>query len=370
MSKKLHIVSFDVPYPPNYGGVIDVYYKCKHLFELGIEIELHCFEYGRPKASQLERYCSKVNYYKRKRFVNPLNSAVPYIVKTRIHKQLLANLKADNAPILFEGLHTTWPLIEGSISAARCFVRAHNIEHEYYKRLEAVEKSPFKKMFFNNESKKLKAYENVLKKATSVFAISMFDKNHFAEINKKSIWVSAFHESNTVSIQPGSGNYVLYHGNLAVGENNHAACYLAAEVFSKLKHKAMIVGNNPSKALRKLCLSNEIELLEPENNKEVIELIKNAHINVLPTFQKTGIKLKLLNALFQGRHCLVNDPMIEDTGLESLCDIANDSEAMIKVIDSLWEVPITADEIKKRIQILEKFENKIGARILMESIFI
>ena len=36
---KLHIVSFDVPFPPNYGGVIDVYYKCKHLHQLGIEIE-------------------------------------------------------------------------------------------------------------------------------------------------------------------------------------------------------------------------------------------------------------------------------------------------------------------------------------------
>ena len=30
--KEVHIVSFDVPYPPNYGGVIDVFYKIKTLF--------------------------------------------------------------------------------------------------------------------------------------------------------------------------------------------------------------------------------------------------------------------------------------------------------------------------------------------------
>ncbi len=29
--KYLHIISFDIPYPPNYGGVIDVFYKLKAL---------------------------------------------------------------------------------------------------------------------------------------------------------------------------------------------------------------------------------------------------------------------------------------------------------------------------------------------------
>ena len=36
--KKLHIVSFDVPFPPNYGGVIDVFYKLIELKKLGVEI--------------------------------------------------------------------------------------------------------------------------------------------------------------------------------------------------------------------------------------------------------------------------------------------------------------------------------------------
>ena len=43
--KHLHIISFDIPYPPNYGGVIDVYYKIRTLHKLGIKIHLHCFEY-------------------------------------------------------------------------------------------------------------------------------------------------------------------------------------------------------------------------------------------------------------------------------------------------------------------------------------
>ena len=29
--KNINIVSFDIPYPPNYGGIIDVFYKIKAL---------------------------------------------------------------------------------------------------------------------------------------------------------------------------------------------------------------------------------------------------------------------------------------------------------------------------------------------------
>ena len=40
---KLNVVSFDIPYPPDYGGVIDIYYKIKALNSAGIKIHLHCF---------------------------------------------------------------------------------------------------------------------------------------------------------------------------------------------------------------------------------------------------------------------------------------------------------------------------------------
>ncbi|MDL2222466.1 hypothetical protein LJB98_00015 [Bacteroidales bacterium OttesenSCG-928-M11] len=62
----LHIISFNIPYPPNYGGVIDVFYKLKTLSENGINIILHTYEYGRKQAPELEKYCKKVYYYKRK----------------------------------------------------------------------------------------------------------------------------------------------------------------------------------------------------------------------------------------------------------------------------------------------------------------
>ena len=78
--KHLHIVSFNVPYPPDYGGVIDVFYKIKSLHDLGIKIYLHCFPYGREESEELNKICEKVYYYPRRKFYQAIYSNVPYIV--------------------------------------------------------------------------------------------------------------------------------------------------------------------------------------------------------------------------------------------------------------------------------------------------
>ncbi|MEP7128815.1 MAG: mannosyltransferase, partial [Chitinophagales bacterium] len=65
MNNLLHIISFNVPYPPDYGGVMDVFYKIKALHDSGIKIKLHCFEYGRKESDVLNQLCDEVFYYKR-----------------------------------------------------------------------------------------------------------------------------------------------------------------------------------------------------------------------------------------------------------------------------------------------------------------
>ncbi|HQO50135.1 MAG TPA: glycosyltransferase family 1 protein, partial [Bacteroidales bacterium] len=104
--RHLHIVSFDVPWPANYGGVIDVFYKLRALALKGIKIHLHAFEYGREQAAELEKYCVSVNYYKRDLSKKNLFTNLPYIVSSRNSSELTENLLNDNYPILLEGLHS------------------------------------------------------------------------------------------------------------------------------------------------------------------------------------------------------------------------------------------------------------------------
>jgi Tat protein secretion system quality control protein TatD with DNase activity len=368
MEKHLHVISFDVPYPANYGGVIDVFYKLKALQAQGIKIHLHCFEYGRAEARGLESICEKVYYYKRSMSKQLLFNKLPFVVVTRSSEKLIENLLRDKHPVLFEGLHSCFHLDDERLVTRTKIVRTHNIEHDYYKNLEKVERSFFRKAYFKMEAKKLERFEKVLSKADHVAAISAADTEQLAKHYKNVHHITAFHPNEAVKINEGKGEFCLYHGNLEVGENNEAALFLVNEVFSKIKTPFIIAGRKPSKELLEAAAKfSHIRIKANINTQEIDELIRNAQINVLPTFQATGIKLKLLAALFNGRHCIVNTPMVANTGLETLCSVKDEASEITAAIEMFFDQPFNMEELKKREELLSgSFSNEKNVKKLLE----
>ena len=84
-------------------------------------------------------------------------------------------------------------------------------------------------------------------------------------------------------------------------------------------------------------------------------MIAKTQINILPSFNNTGVKLKLLNALYNGRHCLVNQAGVEGSGLETLCTIANSTDTIKNAIKELYDKDFT--ESNKRQSILSQLHN-------------
>lgn len=371
MDKHLHIISFDVPYPANYGGVIDVLYKVKALSELGVKIHLHCFEYGRKEAEELNKYCEEVYYYKRRTTRSYLFRRKPFIVVTRASQDLMKRLLRDNHPILFEGLHTCLYLDDERLVKRFKVVRTHNIEHHYYHNLAQVEKDFFKKYYFLNEVGKLERFERTLCNAQAIAAISNPDAQYLNGRYPNVHHISAFHPNNEVNIAEGLGDYCLYHGSLEIGENNEAALHLIRNVFSKIDIPLVIAGNRPSKELKEEAAKHQnVEIRTGLNTKDIHDLIAGAQINVLPTFQATGIKLKLLAALYIGRHCLVNSYMVQDTGLEPLCRVEDNNKRFAEAVKTLFTEPFGRIDVKKREAILEsQFCNRVTARKLYKVIF-
>jgi len=375
MKKDLHlnIISFDIPYPPNYGGVIDVFYKIKSLADLGIKIHLHTFQYkGRKKSKELENICEEVIYYRRNRYKNPFVDGKPYIVKTRKSGLLLENLKQNNYPIIFEGLHTCNYLNHNDLSERKKIVRMHNIENVYYKHLAKIENNPIKKAFFNYEAENLKKYAEILSFATGIAAISQEDKKYLSvRFADKTFCLPVFHQNNEVKINEKKGNYALYHGNLAVGENNEAANYLIDKIFNDIDYKLIIAGSNPTKDLiEKISQTENVELKANLSETEMHETIYNAQMHVLPTFQNTGIKLKLINVLYSGRFIIVNDKMIENTNLQEICVVTNNETEMKNAILQLIDKDFNTENLSKRKSILlSTFSNKENAKTLISEIF-
>ncbi len=360
--KHIHIISFDIPFPANYGGVIDVFYKAKALSDQGIKVHLHCFQYGRDSKKYLESLFYEVHFYKRDISRKHLFKSIPYIVSTRMSEQLVENLLKDNYPILMEGLHTSALLEEPRLKTRQRLVRAHNIEHEYYQNLAKAETGLFKKYYFYNEGAKLKRYEKILEKADRILAISENDKEYFSNEFSRVDHVPAFHPFSEVKSKTGKGEYALYHGNLSVPENENVVNYLVDKVFNDIDVPLKIAGLNPPVHLKnKLKDLPNIELL-PNLKDDVLQaLIENAHINISITAQKTGLKLKLLNNLYNGRFSLVNEKMISGTNLDKLCVIANNHITLKRRIKILFKKSFSEKEIELRQAFLSKtYCNKVN----------
>lgn len=367
MKQALQLVAFNIPYPPDYGGVIDVFYKIKALSECGVSIYLHCFEYDRPQAVELEKYCAKVYYYQRKKGLAFQLSPEPYIAITRANSQLIINLSSNPAPILFEGIHTCHYLDHPSLTNHIKLVRTHNIEHEYYRNLYKSEKNSFKRMFFRLEARKLHRFEPILGAASHLLCISPSDYSYFSKKHDYSQLVQAFHPFSEIKSKPGRGKYILFHGNLSVGENIQAVEFLLENVLGKITIPVIIAGKNPvGNLVQKVKRFSNIQLISNPDSEQMESLIENAHICLLPTFQNTGIKLKLLASLFSGRFCIANPMMIDNTGLEHLCHKADTSDEMIEGINKLFLMDFTDEEIEKRKLVLEgAFSNHQNAMIII-----
>jgi predicted nucleic acid-binding protein len=372
--KHLHIIAFDIPFPPNYGGVIDVFYKLKALHSKGIKIHLHCYEYpGRPRSKELNTYCEEVFYYPRLTGINSALSPKPYIVSSRRSEEMINRLTKDNYPILFEGLHSCFYLDDKRIKDRFKVYRESNIEHRYYFNLFKVDKKIGKKAYFLSESMKLKMYQKVLGHADLMLVVSEEDtrylQKHFP--GKKVKFLPSFHANNKIESLTGKGEYALYNGNIEVPENAHAVKYLINEVFCKLEIPLKVAGMNPPQEIIDIVSKHKnISLIPNPSDEKMFDLIRNAHVNILVTFQATGLKLKLLNTLYKGRFCLVNDKMLNGTNLQSLCAIANTPDELKSKLKILFKQDFKEEQIQIRQEKLNhRFSNNQNADKLVELVF-
>ena len=353
----LHIISFNIPFPANYGGVIDVFYKIKALQKQGVKIILHAFEYGRQQAPELEKYCSQVHYYHRSTNLTKQFSNLPFIVNTRNVNTLLHDLLKDNHPILFEGLHTCYFLNHPDLAKRKKYIRMHNVEWQYYAHLAKVESNVLKKTYYKLESEKLRFFEMKIKSVDGILAISKTDEEYFG-LKYRSIsthFIPAFHPNEKVEIEEGRGEYILFHGDLSVKDNEQAAIFLVEKIMQGLDNQMVISGLNPSSKLKSIIEGTKNATLKANvSNEEMESLIKNAHVNILLSFQSAGMKLKLLNALFKGRFCVVNDFMVKNTGLEDLCFVGETAEDFRNILSEVFQKRFSSKEIlerKKRLEI-------------------
>lgn len=222
------------------------------------------------------------------------------------------------------------------------------------------------------ESILLKKYEYAIAKKTLFIAVSKTDAAYYRDkFGANASHLPVFIPWNEIKDCSTQGCFCLYHGNLAINENEKAAEWLLNNVFNNLDIPFVIAGKSPSLSLQLLAKNHPNTCITgTPGEKEMDDLISKAHVHILPSFNQTGVKLKLLNALFNGRHCIVNKNGACGSGAETLCHVAETAEEFKSALKKLFEMPYTAADREERKTVLAGYyDNEKNASKLIEWLY-
>ena len=339
------------PWPADTGGARDMLDRLKALHQNGIQVHLHYFtKKNKSPREELTPYCKSIYTYTRKTSWSRMLKGQPYIVACRSSQVLLDRLQNDNAPILFDGIHTTCFIGQLSVNNRKLVVRMHNDEVNYYRSLASFEKNPFRRLYLEWESICIGRWIRNLPKNTQLGCIQQRECD---QLSRKHPHLKFFLLPpvipGKVLTATGTGGYCLFHGNLSIRENESAAIWLLRRVFASIKLPLVIAGKSPSPRLEKLVhFYQHACLVADPTTDELTDLIRKAQINVLPSRTRTGIKLKIFDALTHGRHCIINQEMSDSSPWTDSCVIGQDARDMANKIEALYKKPFTLDMIRLR----------------------
>ena len=235
--------------------------------------------------------------------------------------------------------------------------------------LHTTEPNFFKRLYYKVESLLLKRYQLTLINRCIYTCLSQSDVALFKQkYQLKNVhFIPGFIPWQNIKSKEGKGSYCLYHGNLSVAENIKAVEWLVHHIFSELQVPFIIAGKNPSHHLYQLVKNyKHIQIIPSPNEAVLNDLIQNAHIHVIPSFNQTGVKLKLLNVLFNGRFCVTNAAGIEGSGIAEGVLIANNAADFRNVIEQTFLKSFTEKDIVQRTFIEQLYDNKKNAEKLIE----
>lgn len=347
MHNNLHIVTPDVPTPADADILQDIYLKIRAFHKAGIKIHLHSFEFGKGTSSILEQYCHQIKYYRRNNASEFLSSSnTPYSVASRSNRELVKNLFADDFPILYEGISTTFPVFWPHSGK-------HKLQHlnltrddeKYYKNLASLMPWGLNKLSYWYESLKCKSYLKKLRQ----------NKNITISSSPAMTGIQDF------SFSDRQGSFCLYFGKLSDKENEYAALWLLENIFNEVEIPFVIAGSNPSPQLEQAAhLRLHTCLVGDPTERELDELIKKAQIILLPSFIDASPVNRLCKALSMGRYVMVNQKAVGTSILGNYCNVAGTPEVFKQNAVRLFNDPFSIESHNARIKVIAEDQNNLS----------
>ncbi len=301
MQRTLNIVSGNLPCPNTLGDGQQTYWLLEALSAAGIEIHLYTFTESDSTTdansdtkigAELSKMCSSVKTYPINLGHRNFSISAPYATSKYLNVQLIKDLKANNYPILIEGMGPCELALSSALASKNIWVRLLTYAPGYFRYLQERSSAPLKKLFYQREAVLSKRMLKKINQRVHWIVTTDTDKKILEDsILGDDIQILApfKNSSHSISSKTGLGNYCLFQGNLSDAATHKTASWLLTHVFHNLKVPFVITGNNPSPLLVELAHKQPHTcIVGNPSSTERQDMIEKAQIIIQPSFIKHG----------------------------------------------------------------------------------
>lgn len=324
-SKRLVILTIDLPYPPNYGHKVDQFNRWKGFADQGWDLRLICWRAPLDPPSEPEHVAAlrdvfssieilpirhdPASFAMRLARLPRLPSHVSARVPNRVTTARLTREAVSFAPdaIILDNIYPGW-LAERL--AAACGVplilRGHNVEHVYFKQQSRAVTDLRSRVAWGLARIGLERYERrMISRARWVFDVSADDVAFWRGQGASRIsWAPTVFPgaaSGTI-LPPASRQYdVAYIGNLRLPNNLQGIAWFVREVLPELRRlrpgvTLCFAGANPGGEAKALFAEAPDILLIPDA-PSADDILSNGRVLLNPILSGSGINVKSIDML-------------------------------------------------------------------------
>lgn len=320
------LISNKVPWPPHDGGAIASLNMCKNLSEEGHAVcllAMNTSKHPLPAEALPEWMHTKINTQlvpvntrirPLKALLNLLFSDYPYnysrFISKRFRNLLISILREKKFDIVqFEGLPLIWYARQvRRYSGAHLVLRAHNVEHQIWKKLAAETHSRFRRGYYNVLYKRILKLERNLEVFDGIICISQKDQAGLQGLGCKQkstvVW-TGYTVDRTVS--PKAVNIppkVYYIGALDWLPNQEGLLWFLEHVWQNIisrkpESSLYIAGRNAPERLETKIQSYPVNYMGEVSDAKAFASDKD--ILIVPLFSGSGIRIKIIEAMGMGK---------------------------------------------------------------------
>lgn len=320
---KILVVSGFFPYPPVFGGAIDVWERIKGLNALGCTVDLMVTDKLNPEQHQLELLKGYIRHFffvRRKNHISQMFGNLPLQLLSR--KNLSEVEVHQSYDLIILESEFCWPVIlNKSITYKKVVVRVHNIESHYFKMLGKSSASLKEKIYYKIEAAKIRKLSSIVfSKADRLWFISKDDLKS-VNLPHKSIFMPFPINEEFVEPDIKAGNNVVFMGSLFMQNNLFGLDWYLKNVHPKLietiaDYHFYIIGSLKEKDDAILTKYGKLPHVSLVINTPCLKTFYHrAQVFINPMLHGSGVKVKSVNALVNGVPLVSTGIGVEGIGL-------------------------------------------------------